>query len=299
MTSNELHQQIAEFVADRLNEDEYRARARAAIRPCEDCGRTFTRDLAARMALSRSARPETSADERGGLLSNGAAIEEHPPERAHQPERQVTEPPGRLERFFGDLVSPAGIVVALLLVGLSLGWLLRSEESPTRLKLRTADEATPVEVKASQPQNLFNEAVRVFALLRRGEMEVQVPGEKRREVEEYFARNGVGYTVSFPSIALPLTGGIVSRYGDRAFGQLVYSSKEHAVYIFEVPTDELRGGKRLYVTQDILERLERGERIREMTAEGESLVMFRDGGLVITAVGNMAPEELSRFVRGA
>ena len=299
MTSKELHQQIAAFVADGLDEQEYRSRARTAVRPCEDCGRTFTRDLAARLALSGSGRQEPPPDERGGLLENGVEDRDEAAERTALREHAPTQQPGALERVLGDLVSPAGIVLAALALVLAAGWMVRSEETVGGLTLRTADEAVPVEVTASQPQNLFNEAVRVFALLRRGEMEVQVPGEKRLAVEEYFAANGVGYSARFPNIALPLTGGIVSRYGDRAFAQLVYSSKDRAVYVFEVPTTELREGKRLYVTQDILERLERGERIRELTSEGESLVMFRDGDLVITAVGNMEPEELSRFVRGA
>jgi hypothetical protein len=298
MTSNELHQKIADFVADRLNEEEYRTRVRNAVRPCEDCGQTFTRDLVARTALARGAHAEATAANRGPALTNGTTPDDAAIDRpglaaaAANPQRSA-------ERSLADIVSPVGIVIAVIAVVASLGMLMRSDPTDNGLEVREADEAVPVEVQASQPQNLFNEAVRTFSLVASGAIGVQVSGEKRSDVEEYFTKNGIAYSVRFPQVSLPLTGGIVSRYGDRAFAQLVYSSPAHAVYVIEVPAAELRGGTRLYVTPDILARLEKGERIREMTAEGESLVMFRDGDMVITAVGNMEPAQLERAVRGA
>jgi hypothetical protein len=296
MTSTELHQKIAAFVADRLNEDEYRARVRNTVKPCDDCAPSFTRDLVARMALPRNGRQEPSA-ERGRMLRDapgGAGTAREPREPASADASQIVAP----DRSLGDVVTTPGVVIALALVVAAVAFLLGGEESTKRLSVRAADEAVPVDIATPQPQNLFNEAVNSFSRIASGEVGVQVPGEKRREVEEYFAKNGVSYSVRFPSVALPLAGGIVSRYGGRAFAQLVYSAKDRAIYVVEVPAAELRGGTRLYVTADVLARLEKGERIGETTAEGQSLVMFRDGDLVIAAVGNMEPQELQRAVRG-
>jgi hypothetical protein len=300
MTSNELHSQIAAFVADRIDEEEFRARARSTVRPCEDCGPTFTRDLVARMALARGSRRDSGGQSgEPKSLANGRGDAAGAATRRVATDPRATAPADAQRRPLADIVTPAGVLVAIVAILGSLALLLRGEESPDGLGVRAAEEQVPVEVTAAQPQNLFNEAVRTFSQVASGALGVQVSGEKRRSVEEYFASNGVAYSVRFPQVSLPLTGGIVTRYGDRSFAQLVYSSKEHAVYIIETPVAELRDGKRLYVTPDILARLEGGERIRETTAEGESLLMFRDADIVITAVGNMEPAELERTVRGA
>lgn len=251
----------------------------------------------ARMALARSGRDEPEAAVGAGALLNGTV----PGTSSHR-HAAVEEPvhPKAVERALSEVISPVGIASAVAVLLIAVGWMLfGGEDTASELAVREADESAPVDVQHVQPQNLFNEAMRSFGLIARGELGVQVPGEKRRTVEEYFASNGITYAVSFPIARLPLTGGIVTRYGGRAFAQLVYSNDQHAVYVLQVPVDEVRSGKRLYIMPDVLARLEKGEKIREMTPEGESLVMLRQGDVVITAVGNMAPEELEALVRGS
>lgn len=296
MTANQLHKLITEFVAERSVDSAPRTRARGAAP--DDRGPTFTRDLIARMATARSGRNDAPASSDDRELLNGAADTASEPSRPAQLPAPV--PLRGIVRFASDLITPVGVVVSSVVVVLALAWMM--SESPTAVSgvdVRTADEAAPVDVVASQPQNLFNEAMRSFTLVASGQLGVQVPGETIRDVEKYFAANGVGYSVRFPIKAMPLTGGIVSRYGGRAFAQLVYTSGPQAVYVIEVPTEELRSGKRLYVTEDVLARLEKGERIQEMTPEGESLIMMSDGNLVIAAVGNMEPQQLARMIRAS
>src|SRR5512133_1477301 len=275
VTAPELHTQIAEFVHNRLNEGEYRARMRGLAEDSSETGPAYTRDLAARLSLTRNDAPTDNSEPAASLPQGDGSSNDRPAARA---QHEAPPPPETaIDRFALRTVSGGLIVAALVIAVIGIVLVTRNTEAQEGLNIAEADSAAPVQVEVTQPRNLFNEATSNFELVAAGKLGTQDSGESRREVEQHFADNGVGYTVEFPPVPLPLAGGIVSRYGDRNVAQLVYSHGAKAIYVLEVPKEEVRRGTSLYVTPDVLERLDRGEKIIEETPEGRSMVAFGSG----------------------
>jgi hypothetical protein len=209
--------------------------------------------------------------------------------------RKIEQAPGRsdegwLDRFAASYMSPIGISIALLMV-LGGAWFLFGSglvESEQPFVVQEGATAPVADTSTSTlPANFFNKASKNFDAILAGQLAVQRATESRGELEQYFREHGVGYAVQFADVKAPLAGGVISEHDGTDLAHLVYASGDTLVYIFEVPESILRKGDIVYVTEDVLQRLNAGETIWVEEAPRQSQVVFKKGDVVMTITANV------------
>jgi hypothetical protein len=185
------------------------------------------------------------------------------------------------------LASPVGMIVAALLVIGGL-WVLIDEPGSSASAIvdtpapAVSSDGTTKKVVA---ENFFNKALQNFEAIRAGQLSPQISTGDSHELSESFKEKGVGYDVVYPHVAAPLVGGVVSNHGDLHLAHIIYTKGEQVYYLFEVPQAELRKGEAIYVTKDVMDRLDHGEKVWQEPG-GELLVMFKKGEIVCAMVSN-------------
>ncbi len=298
MTCKELHEEITAFVDNRVDEEEYRKKVREHITFCSDCRAAYERELATKIAArDRSGRAGAPDMLRAAILDDVDRAAEERRQEAERRQRAIHGDPTWLDSFFARYFSPIGVVAALLLViGGSAVLYMQSEDRP---KLAHAPEGpiqqAPANGAAAVPENFFNKASNNFQAIEAGKLGLQVETSDPAELKSYFSSHGVGYPVVFTPVKAELAGGVVSNHGRRNFAHLVFAEGKTLLYIFEVPYDALAAGDVVYVTPDVLKRLDGGEVIWEEPA-GSQLAMFKQDGVVLAAVSNASRPEMRQLM---
>jgi hypothetical protein len=285
VTSREIHEQITAYVDERVDEQEYRSKARQQVAPCPDCGEAYELELKTRLAVQeRAPRPGSSDAPLGSIERGGDPVSEEraPSNGAPRTHEESSGPGGSF------LTSPVGMIAAALLVIAGL-WVLIDEPGPSASDIvdtpapAVSSDGTAKKVPA---ENFFNKALQNFEAIRAGQLSPQISTGDSHELSEAFKEKGVGYDVLYPRVAAPLIGGVVSNHGALHFAHIIYTKGEQVYYLFEVPQAELRKGDALYVTKDVMERLDHGEKVWQDPGGEQRLVMFKKGEIVCAMVSN-------------
>jgi hypothetical protein len=297
LTCQELHEQISAYVDNRVDAVEYRRKIEQHISYCPECRAAYQAELATKMVVrdrySRMPASESLRRNIAGSLDSLSALEREEAERARPPLRRGDW----IDRFAADYLSPTGIVVALLLVLGGAGLIVlfpRTGQSPV---LSGGTGGPVVDTAAGgHSQNFFNKAEDNFQAIVDGKLHLQLATQKPEELQQYFKQNGVGYDVRFTQVRAPLAGGVVSQHGKTRFAHMVYTSGDTILYVFEVPHDALVRGDIVYVTSDVLERLDKGEDIWIEPMPNRSLVMIKRDGVMMAVAGNVPKATLQQFL---
>lgn len=287
MTCKELHEEITAFVDNRVDEEEYRKKVQQHITYCPDCRAAYELELMTKLAArDRSARAAAPDSLRDSILEDVDKISRERKEEIQRSNRSARRSDW-LDAFFANYFSPIGIGIALLLVIAGASVLLyqhRGLDVPAGL---AKGGGAPVKVNGvpSAPENFFNKAAKNFDAILAGQLDLEIKTEDSTELRSYFQSNGISYPVVFLPVRAPLAGGVISHHGKRNFAHLVFTKGSTYLYIFEVPYDALVAGDIVYVTPDVLKRLDNGEHIWEEPL-GNPLVMYKRGGVVMAAVSN-------------
>ncbi len=300
MTCKEIHEQITAYVDNRVDEQGYREKLRKHMQECKDCRAAYERELLTKIVIRERAQQAETPESVRKAISDG--IDAIASESAAEPATRRRKA-GWLELFAEDFLSPVGIGIAAVLVIIGFMTLINTPESLDDAST-VADGLVPQESSSSDsrpagPENYFNKAADNFSAIVRGQLTLQFESSDPEEVRQFFADNGVTYTILFPETSAQLTGGVVSEHGATRYAHLLYTSGENTLlYLFEVPESSLSEGKTVYVTPDVLERLQQGEQIWQEPQAGQPLVMYEADDLVIAAVSNTsrpAMEEMMAF----
>jgi hypothetical protein len=298
VTCKDIHEQITAFVDHRIDEAEYREKVQQHLNYCPDCRAVYEMELLAKLAVQHhTARVPTPESLRRSIAGG---VEEM--ERARLAEiearHQVGAEPDWLDRFARHYLSPAGIGIALVLVTLG-SWFLFDPFVAGTDPIVDATPAPPVQINttaSSSAVNLFNQAAENFEAIERRQLSVQFQTSDPERLAGFFRENGVAYPVRFAPVSLPLAGGVVSTHGSTRLAHLIYLNGDTIVYIFEVPVDLLDRRDIVYVSDDVLQRLHRGEHIWESPARGESTLMVRQERVVMAVVANLDRPAFERVV---
>ena len=295
LSCEDIHAQIKEYVQNRINEDEYRRDVAGHIQDCSSCREAYAEEVMTRMVVrSRfpgNATPEetrTSIERSLNALS-GTSL----PARRHSYTRRSKRKSPQVPIF----------VLLLLVTGLGAYILFFNdwgpEETVTETVERPRRSTRPTSAptrKSSGPVNFFNQALENFKSIESGELSVQFEATNLSSLKQTFSENQVS-SVAFAGVSLPLKGGIVSTHNDDVhLAHMVYSDGTTLLYIFEAPLSTLENGSAVYITQDIAEELQSGEKIWVRSDGGVNLVMYKNGDVVEAAVANTPPLKLQRLL---
>ncbi len=293
VTCQEIHDQIAAFVSDRIDEAEYRHKIEQHIGACPDCGKRYHEEIHARLEAQESARAAAAAREASAAI--GARADGHRGAAAYAADRASTGTArdSWFDRFANEYVSAAGVGVAILLivVGATMLYFGSQDVGAPAGPVAAAPVVRDSLARPDRPLNLFNAASFNYDRLRVGKLAVDQKSDDTGDLRSYFKEHGVGYPVEFGSVGAPLQGGFVSTHhtpnGERHFAHLVYSTGNTMLYLLEVPDSVLRKGDAVYLTDDAIGRLTSGEVLWEQPDEDRTLALFNRDGIVIAAVGNV------------
>ncbi|MDB5034846.1 MAG: hypothetical protein JWQ98_2087 [Chlorobi bacterium] len=296
MTCKEIHEQITAYVDNRVDEHEYREKVQQHIKYCPDCRAAYELELMTKTVVHdrapRSVTPDglrqsiagqvgALSDERKSGILNGAA----------QPEQ------GWFDRFGDIFLSPVGVAIASILV-IAGAWGVFGGSKPQVAVLDSPPASVSAGDDKPHPDNFFNKANENYRAIADGHLVPQLATHDSRELTDFFKENGVGYGVIFLPARAPLTGGVVSNHGDAHFAHLIYGGASTIYYVFEVPQATLKQGKVFYITDDIMQRLDRGEDIWEEPSADARLVMFKKGDIICAMVSNAPRASMEQFIGG-
>lgn len=297
MTCKEIHEQITAYVDNRVDEQEYRAKVQQHIKYCPDCRAAYELELMTKMVVRERAQRSAAPDSLRASIERG--VDSMSDQRKQSIGTAVAggESESRSERFWELFTAPVGVAVAVLLVIIGTYVIVNPSGQSSAVIVDTPAAPSGNGEAKIAAENFFNKALQNFEAIRAGQLAPQHSTDDSKELSEYFRENGVGYNVAFMQVRAPLAGGVVSKHGDARFAHIIYNRDEEIYYVFEVPQESLRRGDAVYVTKDVLERLDRGEKIWEEPGGSERLVMFKKGDIVCAMVSN-APRAAMESVAG-
>lgn len=180
--------------------------------------------------------------------------------------------------------SPIGVTIALLMLVGSLFFLFKNESKPTAPQLSSSTETKkPADIPS---QNLFNVASGAFTELSNKTFEPEKYDDKK-QADAYFKDQGVIYAV--PELSLnggKLSGAFVSELKGMKLANLVFKVGGGNVTLLAVPISTVQSGNPVYVTKEVLAKIDSNQKIYEVINNDDILVMFKTGDCVITAVTN-------------
>ncbi len=294
MTHQDIHDQITAFVLDRVDEQEYRSKVSRHIGSCPGCRAAYERELLTKMAVQKRELMALAPDSLRASIYNG--LDRIGEGSLNAALRGGGVKKGFLEKFASDYLSIVGIAVSLAVV-IAAVFLLRPHDTETVAVVPASGAPNAPAVRASSgPKNFFNQATGNFSALRRRTLGVQIETSDPAGLEAFFREKGVEYPVKIPGSKLPLIGGFVSTHGGATLAHIAFSEGERIIYVFEVPYQKLLRGDAVYVTDDVLRRLDAGERIWEEPSFGTSMTIAKTGDLVVAVVANASRQELEKQV---
>jgi hypothetical protein len=289
LTQKEIHEQITAYVNERVDEQEYRTKIEGQIKDCPECRTSFEEELKTKMVERPIARQNSSSDTVEGTLAgstNRLPSGEDSAAKRVQPDGDETW----LSRFAGNYVSSGGIIFALFLV---LGGVAMLVYPPgggvTSEKSFVVAEGAPVidTSTSTRPQNFFNKASKNFRDIRDGKFPLGVEATDNASLTQYFQQQKLGYNVLFPTVTVPLVGGVVSQHGTTRLAHMLYAKDDTMIYVFEVPEGLLRQGNVMYVTEDVMQRLTTGEKIWVEESGTSSQVTYKQGDVIFNITSNV------------
>lgn len=296
LSCEDIHAQIKEYVQNRINEDEYRRDVAGHIQDCSSCREAYAEEVMTRMVVrSRFAGNATPEETRASIERSldelsGASM----PSRRHSHARRSKRKSPQVPIF----------VLLLLVTGLGAYILLFNDWGPEeaatetvaveRPRRSTLPTSAPTR-KSTGPVNFFNQALENYKEVTSGELAVEYEASNLSALKQKFAENQVSQ-VTFSGVSLPLKGGIVSTHGDVHLAHMVYSDGTTLLYVFEAPLSVLENGNAVYITQDVVEKLQSGEKIWLRSGGGINLVMYKNGDAVDAAVANAPPLKLQKLL---
>jgi hypothetical protein len=294
LTQKEIHEQITAYVSDRVDEQEYRKKIEGQVKDCPECRTSFEEELKARMVERPVGRQTFSSDDVRGSLSGGTNQLPSGENSRSQSVQQQGEESG-LSRFAASYVSPGGIMFALFLVlgGVALlvfppgsrGGGGSSTSEPT---IVVSDGGPVIDTSTStKPQNFFNKASKNFKDIRAGKFPLGVEATDNAALNQYFQQQKVAYDVQFPTLAVPLVGGVVSQHGSTNLAHMLYAKDDTMIYVFEVPEALLRQGNVMYVTEDVMQQLSAGQKIWVEESGSSSQVTYKQGDVIFNVTSNV------------
>jgi hypothetical protein len=288
LTCNELHEQITAYVDNRVDAGEYRKKIEQHLAYCPECRAAYEAELTTKMIVrERFARTQASDALRRKIAGELDRVDSQKREEIASSGAEARE--DWLDRFASDYLSPVGIGIALVLVLVGGGLLFytpSARKSPLVVESGTSSDATQG-ITSNAPINFFNKASDNFDAILAGSLKLQVTTADSGHLEQYFREHGIDYPVRLVPVRVPLAGGVVSEHGVRKFAHMIYEAGDTILYLFEVPHAALEKGDIVYVTSDVLSRLDHGEWIWVEQVPGHPLAMFEREGAVIAAVANV------------
>ena len=285
MTCKEIHEQITAYVDNRVDEQEYRSKVQQHITYCPDCRAAYELELMTKLAVQERAKRSTASDALRRSIESGVdAMSDDRRAAIAAPEVRTVS---AADRFWSFFTAPIGVAVAVLLVIVG-AWAIVRPSGPSTAEIVD----TPGPVAGSEgarkvvAENFFNKSLQNFEAIVAGQLSPQFSTSDSRELSEFFKEKGVGYAVAYPRVSAPLAGGVVSNHGDLHFAHVIYTKGDQVYYIFEVPQALLRKGDAVYVTKDVMDRLDHGEKIWQEPGGSQRLVMFKKGDVVCAMVSN-------------
>jgi hypothetical protein len=290
LTQKEIHEQITAYVNDRVDEQEYRKKIEGQIKDCPECRTSFEEELKARMVERPGPRQNFSSDAPGGTLS-GQTNRLPSGEDSAAKNLQPDDNGSWLSRFGTNYISTGGIIVALLLV---IGGVVMLVNPPggggaTSEQSFVVSEGAPVidTSTSTRPQNYFNKASKNFKEIRDGKFPLGVEASDNAALKQYFQQQSVGYDVQFPTVSIPLAGGVVSQHGSTRLAHILYAKDDTMIYVFQVPEQLLRQGNVMYVTEDVMQQLSAGQKIWVEESGTSSQVTYKQGDVIFNATSNV------------
>ena len=292
ITSEELQKEITLKVHDRLDADLFQQEGEKNLRDCPECRDAYERELEQKMVVR-----ERFGGERSKTV----------PDAIKKSIEAITQAENRRRAFYSrrSRRSGAGLpLLMLLLIILGLGAYIILFDNPSetekRVEAGAADkrESIPESTRRSTgPINMFNQAILTYENLMSGKLQVEYEEDQFSDLLSTFAEQGIP-RLTFPGVALPLKGGIVSKRGETSLPYLIYEQGDTKLYISEIPLSVLKEGKGFYVTEDVLAQLEAEERIWMETQPRGNLVMYKEGegDAVIVAVANRSHIDMSNLL---
>jgi hypothetical protein len=292
LTQKEIHEQITAYVNERFDEQEYRKKIEGHVNNCPECRISFEEELKTRMVERPDARQNFSSDAVAGTLS-GQTSRLSSGEKSSPATLHPAGDESWLSRFAGNCVSSGGILFALFLV---LGGAALLIYPPAGDSGSTSDEpsfvvsegAPVIDTSTStRPQNYFNKSSKNFQAIREHKFPLGIEASDNAALKQYFQQQNVGYDVQFPTVTIPLAGGVVSQHGSTRLAHILYAKDDTMIYIFEVPEQLLRQGNVMYVTEDVMQRLSAGEKIWVEESGRSSQVTFKQGDVIMNVTANV------------
>jgi hypothetical protein len=288
LTCQEIHEQITAYVDDRVDAQEYRKKIEQHIKYCPECRAAYEAELMTKLVVRESYNQKSASEELRRSITGGVD------RLSEESRRKIESAPGRSERtwldsFAQNYLSPVGIGIALVLV-IAGGWFLYSGSGDTEQPF-IVQEGAPAAVTdtttSERAANFFNKASQNFKAILDKQLSLQLVTNDNNQLQQYFHDQGVDYNVVFAPVKAPLAGGVVSRHNGTELAHLVYSRGDTLIYVFEVPETLLQQGDIVYVTEDVLERINTGEQIWVEESSRQAQVMYKKGDVVLTVTGNV------------
>lgn len=300
VTCREIHEQVTAYVDNRVDEQEYRAKLEQHISYCADCRKAYEMELMTKLVVrDRSARAEAPGGLRKAIEGGIDSIADE--RRSSQASAtQASAERSFLDRLSPALLSPAGFVVAMVLIVAGV-YLLGHDSSEDKILAVGSGEVVVDTARPAiaGPENFINKASANFEAIRQQKLAVGYPTDNQQELTEYFKQQGIGYDAVIQPVRATLAGGVVSQHGSRKFAHWVYTRGDSVlIYFFEVPRNSLQEGEVVYLTPDALERLDKGEKIWQEFGAGQQMVVYKIADLICAIVSNVPKEDLQQIVPG-
>jgi len=295
VTHQELHEQVAAFVDDRVDEQQYRAKVQGQIAYCPECGAAYEREVTTGTVV----RERSDAAPAPDSLRRSIATELDRIDGRRGADGGRRSSGGFLGRIAARNRSPIipSLACILFLAGAFQLW--RSSTAETIVAIpKSALPPPAIASNSKAPANFFNFASATFQAIREKKLGVQVRTDDPAELAAFFKEKGVEYDVPVPHLGLPLAGGFVtaaSKGGSLA--HIVYSSGDRILYLLQVPYDRILKEEGVYMTRDVLDRLDAGDRIWEEPTYNTPISVGKSGTMVVAAVANVPRSEMEGLIK--
>lgn len=299
MTHQELHEQVAAFVDDRVDEQQYKSKIEGQVVNCPECRASYEREVTTGTVVHKRSYEALAPDALRQSISR--EIDRIGENNRNRPgvDRDSNRG-GFLDRIAARNRSPIGMLLACILVAAGTFQLWRSSTAETVAVIPASTIPPPaIQSTSKAPANFFNLASATFQAVREKKLGVQIQTDNPDELTAFFKEKGIDYQVPVPRLGLPLTGGFVtaaSQGGNLA--HIVYASEDRLLYLLQVPYDRLRKGEGVYLTDDALSRLDAGTEIWEEPTYNNSITVGKFGSMVTAAVSNVPRSEMEGLLKG-
>jgi hypothetical protein len=280
MTDKELNDKIFDIVLDSSPKNE-QTKMRTSL---TDSAVKFEEDIKLKMIPIE----DPSIDEKTSNILTPEEMKAHIAHRARIRSASMgiksISPRTANQKVVSYFKSPIGIILALLLIVFSLFYIFKTDSKPNAPQLSVLEETKkPADLPV---QNLFNVASNSFNEMIVKSFEPTKINDKI-EFDKFLKDESVQYvSTNLIPKGGKFTGGFVSEVKGVKLANGIFLNGKLITTILYVPFETLKLGTPVYVTSEVINKLNSGDKIIESINDNHTICMFKTGSDVITAVSD-------------